>query len=222
MPIRYFDPYQWITVSDDLETEEKGILPFVSSEAIGLASQLINPAKSTILNLLPNAKIRQLDNKKKLPWLFCASFILGLTPLPWLINLYGSEIYLSKELNLLSSLARETASELEEAKSANKNLNLLAEVCAIAGQHINTREKLSPHVYSVQKFLNSLQAVIDPKVSENTWVDSMQFVPNNTLPITQEIESGKIGTQNINLTGRYLVKANIKKSSSSTDEENYY
>ena len=45
----------------------------------------------------------------------------------------------------------------------------------------------------------------------------MQFVPNNILPITK-IESGKIGTQNINLTGRYLVKANIKKSSSSTDE----
>ena len=42
--------------------------------------------------------------------------------------------------------------ELEEKKSANKNLDLLAEVCAIAAQHINTREKLSPHVYSIQKF----------------------------------------------------------------------
>ena len=218
LPIKYFDPYQWITLSNDLGAEERGLLPFVSSETIGLATQLINPAKSTILNLLPNAKIRQLDNKKKLPWLFCASFILGLTPLPWLINLYGKEIYLSKELDSLSSLARETASELEETKSANKNLDLLAEVCAIAGRHITTREKLSPHVYSVQKFLNSLQAVIDSKVSENTWIDSMQFVPNNVLPITQEIESGDIGTQNINLTGRYLVKTNIKKSSSSTDE----
>lgn len=217
LPIKYFDPYQWITVSNDLGTEEKGLLPFVSSETIGLATQLINPAKSSVLNLLPNAKIRQLDNKKKLPWLFCASFILGLTPLPWLINLYGTEMYLSKELDSLSSLARETRAELEETKSANKNLDLLAEVCAIASQHINTREKLSPHVYSVQKFLNSLQAVIDPKVSENTWIDSMQFVPNH-LPITQEIESGQIGTQNINLTGRYLVKANIKKSSSSSDE----
>jgi len=218
LPIKYFDPYQWITVSNDLGTEEKGLLPFVSSETIGLATQLINPAKSTVLNLLPNAKIRQLDNKKKLPWLFCASFILGLTPLPWLIHLYGTEMYLSKELDSLNSLARETRAELEETKSANKNLDLLAEVCAIADQHISSREKLSPHVYSVQKFLNSLQAVIDPKVSENTWIDSMQFVPNNVLPITQEIESGQIGTQNINLTGRYLVKANTVKSSSSTDE----
>jgi len=218
LPIKYFDPYQWITVSNDIGTEEKGLLPFVSSETIGLATQLINPTKSTVLNLLPNAKIRQLDNKKKLPWFFCASFILGLTPLPWLINLYGTELYLSKELDSLSSRARETASELEEKKSANKNLDLLVEVCAIAGEHINTREKLSPHVYSVQKFLNSLQSVIDPNVSENTWIDSMQFVPNNFLPTTQEIESGKIGTQNINLTGRYLVKANIKKPSSSTDE----
>jgi len=135
-----------------------------------------------------------------------------------LINLYGTEMYLSKELDSLSSLARETRAELEETKSANKNLDLLAEVCAIASQHINKREKLPPHVYSVQKFLNSLQAVIDPKVSENTWIDSMQFIPNNVLPITQEIESGQIGTQNINLTGRYLVKANFKKSSSSSDE----
>jgi hypothetical protein len=121
-------------------------------------------------------------------------------------------------LDKLSSQARETASELEEKKSANKNLDLLAEVCTIAAQHINTREKLSPHVYSIQKFLNSLQSVIDPNVSENTWIDSMQFVPNNFLPTTQEIESGKIGTQNVNLTGRYLVKANTKKLSSSTDE----
>ena len=219
LPIKYFDPYQWITVSNDLETGEKGLLPFVSSETIGLATQLINPAKSTVLNLLPKAKIRQLDNKKKLPWFFCASFILGLTPLPWLINLYGTELYLSKELDSLSSRARETASELEEKKSANKNLDLLVEVCAIAGEHINTREKLSPHVYSVQKFLNSLQAVIDSKVSENTWVDSMQFVPNNTLPINQEVKSGEIGTQNISLTGRYLVKANTKNSSSSKDEK---
>jgi type IV pilus assembly protein PilM len=218
LPIKYFDPYQWITVSNDLGTEEKGLLSFVSSEIIGLATQLINPAKSTVLNLLPNAKIRQLDNKKKLPWLFCASFILGLTPLPWLINLYGTEMYLSKELGSLSSLAKETKAELEETKSANKNLDLLAEVCASASQNINIREKLSPHVYSVQKFLNSLQAVIDPKVSENTWIDSMQFIPNNVLPITQQIESGQIGTQNINLTGRYLVKANIKKSSPSSDE----
>ena len=127
-------------------------------------------------------------------------------------------MYLSKELDSLSSLARETASELEETKSANKNLDLLAEVCAIAGHHINAREKLSPHIYSVQKFLNSLQTVIDPNVSENTWIDSMQFVSNNFLPITQEKESGEIGTQNINLTGRYLVKTDIKKSSSSTDE----
>ena len=218
LPIKYFDPYQWITVSNDLGTEEKRLLPFVSSETIGLVTQLINPAKSMVLNLLPNAKIRQLDNKKKLPWLFCASFILGLTPLPWLINLYGTEMYLSKELDSLSSLERETKAELEETKSANKNLDLLAEVCASASKHINRREKLSPHVYSVQKFLNSLQAVIDPKVSENTWIDSMQFIPNNVLPITQEIESGQIGTQNINLTGRYLVKANFKKSSSSSDE----
>jgi len=218
LPIKYFDPYQWLTVSNDLGTEEKGLLPFVSSETIGLVTQLINPAKSTVLNLLPNAKIRQLDNKKKLPWLFCASFILGLTPLPWLIKLYGTEMYLSKEMDSLSSLARSTALELEETKSANKNLDLLAEVCAIAGQHINTREKLSPHVYSVQKFLNSLQTVIDPKVSENTWIDSMQFISNNVLPITQEIELGEIGTQSVNLTGRYLVKADIKKSSSSTDE----
>ena len=218
LPIKYFDPYQWLSVNNDLGTEEKGLLPFVSSETIGLATQLINPAKSTVLNLLPNTKIRQLDNKKKLPWLFCASFILGLTPLPWLINLYGTEMYLSKELDSLSSLATETKAELEETKSANKNLDLLTEVCASASKHINTREKLSPHVYSVQKFLNSLQAVIDPKVSENTWIDSMQFIPNNVLPITQEIESGQIGTQNINLTGRYLVKANIKKSSSSSDD----
>ena len=73
--------------SNDLGTEERGLLPFVSSEIIGLATQLINPAKSTVLNLLPNAKISQLDNKEKITMALCASFILGLTPLPWLFNL---------------------------------------------------------------------------------------------------------------------------------------
>ena len=54
-----------------------------------------------------------------------------------------------------------------------------------------------------KKFLNSLQAVIDSKVKENTWIDSKVPVPNNVLPLTQKIESGEIGTQNINLTGRH-------------------
>ena len=218
LPIKYFDPFQLITVSDDVGNEEKALLPFVSSETIGLANQLINSNKSTVLNLLPDAKVRQLGNKKKLPWFLCASFILGLTPLPWLINLYSTEMYLSKELVSLTALAKATTTELEQIKSANKNLDLLVEVCGIAAQHLNTREKLSPHVFSVQRFLNSLETVIDPKVSENTWIDTMQFVPNNVLINNEEIGMGNISTQNINISGRYLVKPDTKKSSSSSDE----
>jgi Tfp pilus assembly PilM family ATPase len=218
LPIKYFDPYQLATVSDDLGDEEKGLLPFVGSETLGLATQLIHPDKSSVLNLLPDAKIRQLDNKKKLPWYLCASLILGLTPLPWFLNLYSTKMYLSKELASLNTLAKETISELEQTKSANKNLDLLVEVCGIASQHINNREKLSPYVYSVQKFLNSLETVIDPKISENTWFDTMHFVPDNTLPIAEKNGSVYIGTQNINLTGRYLVKPEIENAPSSSDE----
>lgn len=218
LPIKYFDPFQLITVSNDLMDEEKVLLPFVSSETLGLATQLLNPHKNTVLNLLPEANIRQLDNKRKLPWLFCASLILGLTPLPWLVNLYNAEISLNKELATLNTLAKETTQELEQIKSDNKNLDLLVEICGILAQHIKVRENLSPHVFSVQKFLNSLEIVIDPKVSENTWIDTMQFVPNIKLSTYDEIGSAEIGTQNINITGRYLVKPNTEKASSSSDE----
>ena len=46
----------------------------------------------------------------------------------------------------------------------------------------------------------------------------MQFVPNIKLSTYDEIGSAEIGTQNINITGRYLVKPNTEKASSSSDE----
>ena len=219
LPVKYFDPFEWIKVSNRLGDEEKGLLPFVSSETLGLVKQLINPNQSTILNLLPGASIRRMANKKKLPWLLCASFILGLTPLPWLINLYNTEAHLTKELVSLGGLAKDAIQKLEQAKTVNKNIDLLVNVCGIAVQHIDQREKLSQHVFSLQKFLNSLETIIDPKVSENTWFDTMHFVPSNALFASDDLGSSYVVTQNINLTGRYLVTVDTKKVPTSSDEK---
>ena len=119
----------------------------------------------------------------------------------------------------LGGLAKDAIQKLEQAKTVNKNIDLLVNVCGIAVQHIDQREKLSQHVFSLQKFLNSLETIIDPKVSENTWFDTMHFVPSNALFASDDLGSSYVVTQNINLTGRYLVTVDTKKVPTSSDEK---
>jgi len=217
LPIKYFDPFKLVTISGHLEGKHQSILPFVSSEILGLAKLLSGDEENNALNLLPEAKLKKLENKKKIPWLFCATLILGLSPLPWFLKLYSTENTLNKQLTSLTSSVKEASLELEKTKSSNKNLGLFVEINRVLDHHLRKQENLSSNVFSLQKFLNELQAILHPDISENTWIDTMEFMPL-TMSNNNGILSEKVDSQKLKITGRYLVKLENSLNPSSIDD----
>jgi len=107
--------------------------------------------------------------------------------------------------------------ELEKTKSSNKNLGLFVEINRVLDHHLRKQENLSSNVFSLQKFLNELQAILHPDISENTWIDTMEFMPL-TMSNNNGILSEKVDLQKLKITGRYLVKLENSLNPSSIDD----
>ena len=80
LSIDYFDPTKTLQVGNGVSSEMKGLLPFMLSEPIGLASTLLSDDKSKgfaqVINLLPSSKISSLGFRKRSPisaWRLCFS-----------------------------------------------------------------------------------------------------------------------------------------------------
>ena len=127
-PIKYFDPFTQIIVSDTINESDRSILPFIFSESLGLANLLILEPKVTALNLIPTAKLKQLENKKKLPWLLASAFLMSLIPLPWYLTLSGTERKLNEEAVNLKRQTVEITEKLNLSKKENANLELIKSI----------------------------------------------------------------------------------------------
>ena len=211
-PIKYFDPFTQIIVSDTINESDRSILPFIFSESLGLANLLILEPKSTALNLIPTAKLKQLENKKKLPWLLASAFLMSLIPLPWYLTLSGTERKLNEEAVNLKRQTVEETEKLNLSKKENANLELIKSINKTAGSHINQLEILSKKVFSIQDFLNSLQLKLDEEINQNTWIDRFEFLPPRrqiTAPLAKREEQNALSVL-ARVSGRYLVKPDIQ------------
>ena len=137
--------------------------------------------------------------------------------MPWFLKLYSTEHTLNKQLTSLTSSVKEASLELEKTKSSNKNLGLFVEINRVLDHHLRKQENLSSNVFSLQKFLNELQAILHPDISENTWIDTMEFMPL-TMSNNNGILSEKVDLQKLKITGRYLVKLENSLNPSSIDD----
>lgn len=207
LPIKYFDPYAQITASDTIDEDHRSTLPFLTSETIGLANLLFDKSDQKVLNLMPTARLRQLENKKKLPWLFCTAFLLSLIPLPWYLNLLGTEHRLNQERKSLNQQFTKVDKDLRDSLKENASLGLIKSINKAASSYINQLEGLSQKAFSLQEFLNSLQIKLDPKINQNTWIDTFEFIPSSSnLPAASDSKR-KVGSS-VRISGRYLVKPN--------------
>ena len=81
LQVEYFDPLSTVNIGDGISERIKPLLPFMTSEAVGLSRTLFDANKeastelSTTINLLPSSKLKSLGLKKKLPFFILSLFI---------------------------------------------------------------------------------------------------------------------------------------------------
>ena len=207
-PIKYFDPFKQINISDEIEDEDRAILPYVCSEILGLANILLLEPKATVLNLMPKAKLRALENKKRLPWFLCSALIISLIPLPWYLNLSTTDDYLSSETIKLKRQTLELSNKLKFSQKENSDLVLLKSINQIAAKHVTQLDSLSKRAFSLQGLLNKLQLQFDPKINQNAWIDRFEFISPDRNPVGTNLRNFKSRSSHTlaRITGRYLVK----------------
>ncbi len=220
LPVQYFNPYDLISLEvDNFEQEILAELPYLTSEAAGLAYKLLEKdGEETIVNLLPKKKIREIESKKKLPWLALSCLFLSILPLPWLLktnedlsNINSQILKQSSEINKIKkSLAlnqKNNAELLDLQKINNYSSNYLENIC-----------QTTSNTSSIQDFLNGLQFIIEEDVNENTWIDSVNFYQIKIQPGTNYLNT-QLNSQGAKITGRYIVKTENTAYNLSDDQK---
>jgi type IV pilus assembly protein PilM len=220
LPINYFDPYSQIDISESIDKNILSTLPFIGSEVIGLAKELINLKDQQLLNLMPLGKAKQLESKKRLPWLVVLSIVLSFMPLPWYLNLLNNEDLLVKQLADISKDIVISSKELDETTTKNKDLYLTQKLNQKASARIRELHSLSKQAFILQDFINQLQSLFDPSLNHNAWIDDLQFLSKNTTINNSKYKqnTNNIDVITVKITGRYLVKLTAPKLKMSEDE----
>ena len=215
LPVKYFDPFSLIDVAAEIDDSSRAMLPFVCSEIIGLAKILCEEKSASPLNLMPTAKAKQLANKKKLPWIFSSVLILSLMPLPWYLTLNVREGHLVSAIKNLKQQTLEEKKSLENLKTENESLDIIKAINKKAASYISRLETLANRGFSMQMLLNDLQLKIDPRINQNTWIDTFELLSNNNQIPSLKSSEEQLNKTNIvaRISGRYLVQPSTQLNS---------
>ena len=227
LSIDYFDPTKTLQVGNGVSSEMKGLLPFMLSEPIGLASTLLSDDKSKgfaqVINLLPSSKISSLGFRKKKPYLCLAAMLFAILPFPSLLNTWNNKDQLEKVLAKEKSTTKDLQSELSETELEHEKFLFADRLSKVAlEKNIPFAEK-QKRGWQMQHLLNELQGTLDHLEVKDTWFDSLKLIvvgseeasrrnviqsPPNRPP---EIE--------LKLSGRYLVRASEEELMAGDNEK---
>ncbi len=215
LQVQYFDPLSSVIIDNGIKEKIKPLLPFMTSEAMGLARSLFNlnstgtAGFTSTINLLPSSKIKSLGLKQKLPFISIAVFMLSLLPLPFIIKnqnqqaeLKENQRKLNKELSLLDE-------EISKQKELHKELlfsqNFVSE---LKNSQAPIQGKIAG-CWAIQDIINYIQGIITEEEIGDIWLDSFSLAKpkDKAYGIAKDLSS-----QNFILTisGRYLVRIEKK------------
>ena len=211
LQVQYFDPLSSVTISNGIKEKIKPLLPFMTSEAMGLARSLFNLNSTgsggftSTINLLPSSKIKSLGLKQKLPILSIGIFMLSLFPLPSIIknNNHQTEIkeyqgQLTKELSILDE-------KITKQKDLHNELlfsqNLISE---LKNTHTPLQSKITG-CWAIQDIINYIQGIITDDEIGDIWLDSFSLAKpkDKSYGIVKDATSRNFI---LTISGRYLVR----------------
>ncbi len=211
LQVQYFDPLSSVTISNGIKEKIKPLLPFMTSEAMGLARSLFNLNSTgsggftSTINLLPSSKIKSLGLKQKLPILSIGIFMLSLFPLPSIIknNNHQTKIkeyqgQLTKELSILDE-------KITKQKDLHNELlfsqNLISE---LKNTHTPLQSKITG-CWAIQDIINYIQGIITDDEIGDIWLDSFSLAKpkDKSYGIVKDATSRNFI---LTISGRYLVR----------------
>ena len=211
LQVQYFDPLSSVTISNGIKEKIKPLLPFMTSEAMGLARSLFNLNSTgsggftSTINLLPSSKIKSLGLKQKLPILSIGIFMLSLFPLPSIIknNNHQTEIkeyqgQLTRELSILDE-------KITKQKDLHNELlfsqNLISE---LKNTHTPLQSKITG-CWAIQDIINYIQGIITDDEIGDIWLDSFSLAKpkDKSYGIVKDATSRNFI---LTISGRYLVR----------------
>ena len=211
LQVQYFDPLSSVTISNGINEKIKPLLPFMTSEAMGLARSLFNLNSTgsggftSTINLLPSSKIKSLGLKQKLPILSIGIFMLSLFPLPSIIknNNHQTEIkeyqgQLTRELSILDE-------KITKQKDLHNELlfsqNLISE---LKNTHTPLQSKITG-CWAIQDIINYIQGIITDDEIGDIWLDSFSLAKpkDKSYGIVKDATSRNFI---LTISGRYLVR----------------
>jgi type IV pilus assembly protein PilM len=215
LQVQYFDPLSSVIIGNGIKEKIKPLLPFMTSEAMGLARSLFNlnstgtAGFASTINLLPSSKIKSLGLKQKLPFISIAVFVLSLLPLPSIIKHYNQQAEIKvnqrKLNNELSLLDEEISQQKETHKELLFSQNFISELknsqAALQGKIAGS--------WAIQDIINYIQGIITDDEIGDIWLDSFSLAKPKDK--AYELVKG-ISSRNFILTisGRYLVRIDKK------------
>ena len=213
LQVEYFDPLSSVTVGSEIKDKIKPLLPFMTSEAVGLARTIFNEnptdvgGSSSTINLLPESKIKSLGLKQKLPFISFALFIISLIPLPSIIKNHNYQADLRKYEDKISNKLSILEEEITEQKLLHSELlftqNFISE---IQTSQAPLKGKIEG-CWVIQDVINYIQGIITNEEIGDIWLDSFSLAKplNKPYGISKEGEKENFI---LTLSGRYLVRLN--------------
>lgn len=197
LPVSYFNPYNYISDLAEIDEENVALLPFISSESLGMLLLTEEHNKSSqIVNLLPAKKIDELQRRKKIPYYIASSFLFALFPIsPYLQEIENLEI-IKKELLQIEERINHSKELIDKRKNIENELNVYNK---INEKGLNFTERflsLGSKVHNKVKVIDGLQSLIADNNLTDVWLDEVHFIYNKDA----------LGSATLKMDGRYLVR----------------
>jgi len=211
LQVEYFDPLSTVNIGDGISERIKPLLPFMTSEAVGLSRTLFDANKeastelSTTINLLPSSKLKSLGLKKKLPFFILSLFILSALPLPSIIKHLNAE----KELLLNKENLNEKFTRLDNQISERKILQNKLLFCQNLVSEINNSHSTllykSHSSWIIQETINFVQGIITQENIGDIWLDTFSL-NKAEQPLYNSSSNSYSKDLLLVISGRYLVR----------------
>ena len=211
LQVEYFDPLSTVNIGDGISERIKPLLPFMTSEAVGLSRTLFDANKeastelSTTINLLPSSKLKSLGLKKKLPFFILSLFILSALPLPSIIK----HLNVEKELLLNKENLNEKFTRLDNQISERKILQNKLLFCQNLVSEINNSHSTllykSHSSWIIQETINFVQGIITQENIGDIWLDTFSL-NKAEQPLYNSSSNSYSKDLLLVISGRYLVR----------------
>ena len=211
LQVEYFDPLSTVNIGDGISERIKPLLPFMTSEAVGLSRTLFDANKeastelSTTINLLPSSKLKSLGLKKKLPFFILSLFIFSALPLPSIIK----HLNVEKELLLNKENLNEKFTLLDNQISERKILQNKLLFCQNLVSEINNSHSTllykSHSSWIIQETINFVQGIITQENIGDIWLDTFSL-NKAEQPLYNSSSNSYSKDLLLVISGRYLVR----------------